>query len=51
MAQSGSALSHFLLFATVAILSLDPAKSQITTVPGIVTPDITTIVINNDDGK
>ena len=46
MAQSGSALS-FLLFAAVAILSLDPAKSQTTTIPGIVlTPDIATIVIN-----
>jgi len=49
MAQSGSALSHdhFLLFLAVAIVSLDPAKSQSTTVPGIVTPDIATTVINN----
>ena len=39
MAQSGSALS-FLLFAAVAILSLDPARSQTLTIPGIVTPDI-----------
>jgi len=48
MAQSGSALSC-LLFVAVAILSLDPARSQTTTIPGIVlTPDIATIVINNE---
>ena len=44
MAQSGSALSLFLLFAAVAIFSLDPARSQTTTIPGIVlTTDIATI--------
>ena len=43
MAQSGNALSLFLLFAAVAILSLDPARSQTTTIPGIVTPDIATM--------
>ena len=52
MAQSGSALSLFPLFAAVSIFSVDPATSQTTAIPGIVfTPEIATIVINNDDGK
>jgi len=51
MAQSGSALSLFLLFAAVAILSLDPARSQTLTIPGIVTPDIAAIATNNNDGR
>ena len=45
MAQSGNALSPFSLFVAVAILSLDPARSQTTTIPGIVTPDIATMHI------
>ena len=51
MAQSGSALS-FLLFAAVAILSLNPARSQTITIPGIVlTLDIATTAPNNNDGR
>jgi len=51
MARYGSALSLLLLFAAVAVLSLNPAKSQTTTIPGIVTLDIATIIINNDNGR